>query len=256
MKKNIYTLLVFFSFALASIRVDAQETYMVNATNLNVRESPSINGKLLGQLSKGTIVSVVDTSNRTWWQISFYGTEGYVSASLLIKIEDVEEYKDWKKESANTGDNPECENIIPKYDYEMDNELLIHVGNTADAIVKLMSYSGSCIRIAYIKAGDSYSMKNIPEGTYYLRIAYGKDFRKNISNGQCIVKFLVDPSYKEGSSTLDYRKVKKPNTYINGHEYENWTLPSFELSLNVEYGNDDGFNTLKSSKISEDQFNK
>ena len=256
MKRITIPLLIFLSLTVTSVLVKGQETYVVNATNLNVRETPSLKAAVLGQLTKGAVVSVIDSDNPTWWKISYYGTEGYVSASLLIKIEDVPEYKDWEKESATTGDKPECENIIPKYDNDLDNELLIHVGNTTDAVVKLMSYYGPAIRIAYIKAGDSYSMKNIPEGTYYLKIAYGKDFRKYTSNGMCVVKFLVDPSYKEGSSTLDYRKVKKPNTIEDGKEYENWSLPSFELSLNVEYGKDDGFNSLKSNKISEDQFNK
>jgi len=133
--------------------------------------------------------------------------------------------------------------------------LLIHVGNNTDVVVKLMNYSENCIRIAYIKSGDSYSMQNIPEGYYYLKIAYGKDFRKYTQDGQCIVKFMVNPTYERGTEKLDYYKVKGPNTVEGDYEYENWRLPSFELSLNIKYtkGN---FNTFHSNKITETEFNR
>ncbi len=63
-----------------------------------------------------------------------------------------------------TGDDFNCENIQPQYDTSIDNELIINVGYTSDVVVKHMNYSGLCIRISYIKAGDKYSMKNIPLG--------------------------------------------------------------------------------------------
>jgi fermentation-respiration switch protein FrsA (DUF1100 family) len=54
-------------------------------------------------------------------------------------------------------------------------------------------------------------MKNIPEGYYYLKIAYGKDYRKGIVNNQCQIQFTKDAVYEKGTETLDFNKVKKPN---------------------------------------------
>lgn len=256
--KSITINFVIFITLLASSQVFSQESYVVNTDSLNVRTGPSIKFEKLGKLYSGDVVSVLNTENAEWWKISYYGTEGYVASKYLTTVEKSVQYKDWAKENASTGDNPECENITPKYAYELDNELLIHVGKNFDVVVKLMSKYGNCIRIAYIEAGDDFSMKNIPEGIYYLKIAYGKDFRKYSKDGQCIVKFLRDATYEKGTNTLDFYKVKKPNTYEGDYVYENWSLPSFELSLNIEYtkGNSNGFNSFLSNTISEQDFNK
>jgi len=232
-----------------------QDSYVVSTPTLNVRTEPSSKAEIIGKLTFGDIVSVINSDNVEWWQISYYGTEGYVAAKFLMILEKSDKYKDWSKESSSTGDKPECENIIPQYDYELDNQLLIHVGNNTDVVVKLMNYIENCIRIVYIKAGDSYSVRNIPEGYYYLKIAYGKDFRKYTQNEQCIVKFMRDPSYEKGAEILDYFKVKKPNIIKEDHEYENWEIPSYELSLNIEYTKNN-FKSFHANKISENEFNK
>ena len=255
MKNPLNKLLATLTIVLISNFTFAQISYVIKGNSVNVRVTPSLNGKVLGTLQGGDIVSVTNYENPEWYFISYYGTEGYIASKLLVRLEDSEQYKDWEKQNASTGDNPECENISPTYDNDLDNKLLIHVGNNNDAVVKLMNYSGNCIRIAYIKSSDSYSMKNIPEGFYYLKIAYGKDFRKYTKDGNCIVKFMVDASYKQGSEKLDYYKVKRPNTIEGDYEVEHWQLPSYELNLNTEFTKG-SFNTFRSNKITEVDFNK
>jgi len=251
-----------FSFCLIALftanKVYSQDSYVVNTPTLNVRTEPSTKAEIIGKLASGDVVSIINSSNPDWWKISFYGTEGFVSAKFLITLEASEQYKDWEKENSNTGDNPDCENITPRYDKDLDNQLLIHVGTNADVVVKLMDTYGECIRIAYIKAGDDYSINNIPEGIYYLKIAYGKDFRKYTKEGQCIVKFMRDAVYEKGSEKLDYYKVKKPDTREGDYIVSHWTLPSFELSLNIEFTSM-GINDSRdfhSKKISETDFNR
>jgi uncharacterized protein YgiM (DUF1202 family) len=233
----------------------SQESYVVNSKSINVREVPSPKAKILEIIANGEVVSVLNSDNPKWWLISYYGNKGYVSPKLLLPLEESNQYKDWHKEYANTGDKPACENISPQYDYNLKNRLLIHVGNNADVVIKLMDYSDNCIRIAYIKSGDDYCMRNIPEGYYYLKIAYGKDLRKYSENGQCIVKFMRDAIYKKGLGKLDFYKIKKPNTIDGNYEYQNWELPSYELTLNTEY-NKGNFHNFHSTKISEFDFNK
>ena len=82
MKRITTPLLIFLLLTVTSALVKGQETYVVNATNLNVRETPSLKAAVLGQLTKGAVVSVIDSDNPTWWKISYYGTEGYVEGRL------------------------------------------------------------------------------------------------------------------------------------------------------------------------------
>lgn len=254
MMKNI--LLILFCFI--SVSVYAQDSFVVNTPTLNVRTQPNTKAEIIGKLASGDVVSVTESDNPDWYKISFYGTEGYVSSKYLITLEASEQYKDWEKESASTGDKPECENINPQYDYDLDNQLLIHVGKNIDVVVKLMNSYGDCIRISYIEAGDDYSIKNIPEGIYYLKIAYGKDFRKYTKDGQCLVKFMRDAVYEKGSEKLDYYKVKKPDTREGDYIVEHWSLPSFELSLDVEFTamSLKDSKDFHSNKISETEFNR
>jgi len=229
----------------------------VVADRLNVRESPSTNSEVIASLSKDEIVTLVKIENENWAYISYYGIEGFVSLKYILSVDESEKYKDWEKSRAKTGDNPECENIRPNYDYKIDNELIVKVGYTADVVVKLMELNGVCIRIAYIKSGENYSMKNIPEGIYYLKIAYGKDLRIFTKENQCIAKFLRNPSYEKGKDILDFNIIHKPNTIIGEDEYTNWEVPSFELSLNIEYSKYSKHeNTFHSEDISEMEFNK
>jgi uncharacterized protein YgiM (DUF1202 family) len=234
-----------------------QESYVVITNSLNVRDEPSLNAKVLGKLTEGDVVAFINNEYESWYYVSYYGVEGYVASKYLVKVEESEKYKDWEKAYIQTGDEPDCENITPKHDRELDNELHVIVGNTADVVVKLMEFYGNCIRIAYIKSGDSYKIKNIPEGRYYLKIAYGKDLYKNTKDNQCIVKFLRNPSYEKGEEVLDFNKVQKPNTVEGDYEYENWVVPSFTLSLNIEYskGSLRG-DTFHSKDITETDFNR
>ncbi len=50
--------------------------------NVNIRSLPNTSGAILGKLPLGALAEVVGrTSNSTWWQISYQGITGWVSAS-------------------------------------------------------------------------------------------------------------------------------------------------------------------------------
>ena len=235
----------------------AQESYVVIGKTINVRKEASVKSEILGTIPQGEIVTVTNTDNPDWWLITYYGNEGYVSSKLLITLENSTKYSSYKKVEANTGDNFNCDNIQPQYDTSIDNKLIISVGYNSDAVVKLMTYSGVCIRILYIKGGDKYTMRNIPLGDYYLKIAYGKDFRKSTENNKCIVKFLRDPVYKKGDQNLKFEKTSKENKVVGDKEYAIYDISYFELTLNNEF--EKGISTGKtfnSKKISENDFNQ
>ncbi|MFD3448771.1 SH3 domain-containing protein [Microbacteriaceae bacterium 4G12] len=59
-----------------------QETGIVNATSLNVRNSPATSGKIIGSLTKNQSVLILEKSNG-WAKIQFNGKEAYVSLDFV-----------------------------------------------------------------------------------------------------------------------------------------------------------------------------
>ena len=84
----------------------------------------------------------------------------------------------FKNNQLKTGDSPYNEYFgIGIYDKTFKNRLEVINGQTLDAIVCLTNInSNRTIRNEYIKAGESFVLTSIPDGTYYLRTFYGKDW--------------------------------------------------------------------------------
>jgi hypothetical protein len=229
------------------------EQYLVNTKILNMRSGPGKEYETIGTLSMGDAITLIKKNGNGWWEVDFDGTQGYVYSTLLK----IDPNSGWEKKNYQSGVTPDCENVTPKYDNELDNYLRINVGSGTDVVVKLMkmgNYEDECIRIVYVRSGDTYEIKNIPEVRCYLKIAYGKDYRKKIVDNLCYVKFMKNAMYEKGSEILDFNKIKQPNQRVGDKVYENWRLPSFELSLDVIVAKGTK-STFKSNDISEAEFN-
>lgn len=246
-----HRLLTFLLCCLATLHVHAQappavigETYVVGSTVLNMRAGPGTQYEIIGKLAPGNSVELVRTEG-SWWVVTGGGVEGFVAAKYLRR----DDLSGWTQKHYYTGETPECENVSPLYDRSMDNMLRVKVGANTDVVVKLMKmgmYGDECIRIVYVRAGDTYEMKNIPEGRYYLKLAYGKDYRQRVENGLCKVRFAKNALYKKGTDILDFHK----RYYAGG-----WEEPSYELMLNV-ITTFSQYDELDSGGISEEEFNK
>lgn len=83
MKKNytIFIILITFSFC------HAQEIYYSNGENVNVREFPNQSSLVVGKLSKGQKIEVIETVN-DWSKISYQNNEYYVATKFLTQNED------------------------------------------------------------------------------------------------------------------------------------------------------------------------
>jgi len=179
----------------------------------------------------------------------------YNTPKLKPIISPVEEYKDWNKISLTTGARPDCFNFSPKYDYTLDNRLQIIVGSNTDVVIKLMNQAtGRCIRYVYIRNNSTFNITNIPEGKYYVKIAYGYDWRQKVENGKCLGKFVQNSIYKKGDEILDFHKIYKNVTVEGDHKYANYNIPSYSLSLDVIKSAFDT-NNFDTNVISEDEFN-
>jgi hypothetical protein len=79
--------------------------------------------------------------------------------------------------------------------------LTISNGSGSDAVVKLITSGGKKVYSVYIRANNSYSIKNIDDGIYRLLFAFGSDW----DSGQ--KKFLVNPSAEAFDDTFDFETI-------------------------------------------------
>ncbi|MDI9357919.1 MAG: hypothetical protein QM528_03100 [Phycisphaerales bacterium] len=156
----------------------------------------------------------------------------------------------WKENDINNGALSPCYNYQPERS-DIDNYLEVKVGGETDVVIKVINVeTEKCIRYVYVNSGTTYQIKNIPEGRYYLKIAYGKDWISKVIDGKCIGKFIRNPFYKKGDNILDFNVEHIPTP-----RGEHVKTPSFSLSLSVKYGHGNDSNTFNSEGISENQFN-
>ena len=85
----------------------------------------------------------------------------------------------WKGNGLKTGDSPY--NVYfgaGLYDKQFQNRIKVLNGQGTDVIVCLTEYNGGkrTIRNEYIRAGESFEMTSIPNGTYYLKSFFGNDW--------------------------------------------------------------------------------
>lgn len=142
------------------------------------------------------------------------------------------------------GNIPNCSSFTPKYNYKLNNKLVISV-SMSDAAVKLVSQTTNrCIRFVFIKNGTTYTLKNIPEGLYYLKIAYGENWSVKTGDLVCKGHFTSNALYKRGDEILNYNIIRTTDGY---------RIPSFSLSLSTTY-TDDNSERFNTNQISSTDF--
>jgi hypothetical protein len=81
---KFFTLL--FACVLFTISLAAQDMYRVTGDDINVRETNSTKGKVIGSLPANENVQVLDSSDAKFFKIKVTNGEGYVSSAFLTKI--------------------------------------------------------------------------------------------------------------------------------------------------------------------------
>lgn len=138
-----------------------------------------------------------------------------------------------------------CNGSANKYNRSLNNRLTITVGSNASVAIKMINYSTEmCVRYVFINKNTTYTIKNIPEGKYYLKIAYGEDW--SIIDGQvnCTGRFSRNALFQKGKELLDYNLV---------HTSDGIQVPSFSLKLDVIM-TEDRMNSFTTDKINEKDF--
>ena len=135
-------------------------------------------------------------------------------------------------------------NFTPKKG-AVDNYLEVQVGGGTDVAIKVMNIADDrCIRYVFINRWSTYRIENIPEGRYYLKIAYGKDWFSKAIDGKCIGRFLQNPMYEKGTDIMDFNLQQLVDGY---------NVPSFQLKLDVIASTT--MDTFDAQNISETEFN-
>ncbi len=151
----------------------------------------------------------------------------------------------WQEQNIPNGQLPSCYNYKPRKG-KVKNHLEIYVGSGTDVSIKVMNLnSNKCVRYVFINSGSTYTINNIPEGEYFLKIAYGKNWITKVENGQCIGKFTRNPMYEKGEDIMDFNIKHSPGGY---------SIPSFKLQLDIVSSSIS--NSFSSQNISESEFNQ
>ena len=195
----------------------------------------------------GTVTQIPENGDLTSTFTDQQTTQQPLSPEELLKQEKDRLIKEgWQESSLSNGSMPSCYNFVPDFDRSIDNYLIINVGSGTDVVAKLMnSNTGTCVRYVFINRSTSYTVRNIPEGKYYLKLAYGKEWLSKIENNQCVGRFLKNPLYEKGTDILDYN-------FIN--ETDGYSIPSYEISLDIVSSSVN--NSFSTSNISASEFNR
>ena len=92
MKNNYSEYLIRFiflsTFFLGGYSLYSQK-YIVQPEKLNIRKSPSDTSEVLGKLSKGDTIIVINTYGY-WFKININGTEGFVHKNFIEKVKELD----------------------------------------------------------------------------------------------------------------------------------------------------------------------
>jgi len=152
-------------------------------------------------------------------------------------------YKEIRMKNGNiTG----CSDLKPSYDYSINNKLIITADMT-DAAVKIINYqTNKCIRFVFINSGTTCTVKNIPEGKYYLKIAYGNIWEVKEGAPICRGHFASNALYKKDNDIYDFNKIH----YDDGRV----SISYYTLKLYTTYSLNNSDNSTQPNAISEDDF--
>ncbi len=241
---KLFSLLLFYLILINTSAAQISEQYVVTAPTASLRSGEGKKEPVLATLAKNDVVQVIKTNTNGWWYVDYNGTQGFIIAQFLKKRSD----EGWISRKYETGDTPACDNAIAEYDKNLDNHLKVTVNSNSDVVLKLMKKQAAgdlCIRTLFIENNDFTVMKNIPEGKYYLKIAYGTDWRQKKIGGKCIGRFAENAQYEIGKQVLNFKIIQLSNRV---------DIPSYSLTLGTKAT--EGISpTFTTDNISETEFN-
>lgn len=146
----------------------------------------------------------------------------------------------WQQVEPAGGDMDEKYGVKPVLGIQ-DNYFDIHIGKGFSAAIKIVSAeTGRPVRYVYVPEGETITVNQIPQGLYYLKLAYGKDWMQQ--DGDSIVrgKFSKHAFYERSLLLYDFGR-KNSQSFVN-----------YTLEINVVNG--EAEHEFKTVAISEEEF--
>lgn len=111
-----------------------------------------------------------------------------------------------------SGELPREYGIKNKYG-QQDNYFDIEIGNGCDVAIKIVdAATNKCIRYVFVPENSSANIQMIPQGKYYLKLAYGKDWMEfDNGNGTITGKFTSNVTYDRSVDIFDFGKKNSSN---------------------------------------------
>lgn len=145
----------------------------------------------------------------------------------------------WNANSPTGGEFDESMGVKPIYGIQ-DNYFDIKVGEGYDIALKIVDLAtDKCIRYVFAPQNETVTINQIPQGKYYIKLAYGNDWMELNTDSVTLGKFTRNVFY-EKSDEFDFG-IKNSMTVMN-----------YILEINVIDGT--AQNNFKTESISEEEF--
>jgi uncharacterized protein YgiM (DUF1202 family) len=147
---------------------------VANVTNyLNVRETPDVDGELLGKLPMNAGCEILETLDG-WYKISSGNVEGYVSAEFLLTGEEANERAD---EVMSNVARVNADMLMVREEPNTDCTILTRIaeGEEVEAVEVMEGWVKVNIdnRIGYVSADYVDVYKTLPKGVTLKELSYG-----------------------------------------------------------------------------------
>ncbi len=147
----------------------------------------------------------------------------------------------YKPKNKPNGELAEQYGVKSKYG-QQDNYFDINIGSGCDVAVKIVdAATDQCIRYVFVAENSSENIQMIPQGKYYLKLAYGSDWMEfDNGDGTLSAKFTSDVYYDKSTECFDFGK-KNSSSLVN-----------FVLNINIDNG--EPSHNFRTVSISEKEF--
>lgn len=146
----------------------------------------------------------------------------------------------WELSTPEGGDFDESMGIKPVYGLQ-DNYFDITIGKGFSVAVKIMSQKEhKCIRYIFVPEGQTVTVNEIPQGKYYLKLAYGNDWMVKTKGNHTLGKFTKNAFYEKSTNIFDFG-MKNSTQLVN-----------YKLEINVIDGS--AKNNFQTIAINETEF--
>lgn len=114
-----------------------------------------------------------------------------------------------------SGDLPKEYGVKSKYGRQ-DNYFDIEIGKGCDVAIKIIdAATDKCIRYVFVPENSLANIQMIPQGKYYLKLAYGKDWMElDNGDGTISAKFTSNVTYDKSTDIFDFGK-KNSSSVVN-----------------------------------------